>query len=182
MIKDTTNKIKLFLNFSARRCFFAFLLFLFAFPLALLPATAEDMVIKAGISLDKVPKELYGTWRVSSKLVSTNNEVLFKKNTVDLWNLSRAGNVITLDNPFSGAHASIMVNEVSNKLIKFQKVGPWNNSQKLTDVVELTLGKETFTGVNYLKLDTIDENGHVTESSKATYNLSGEKITGDSIK
>ena len=143
---------------------------------------AADMVLKAGVSIDKVPKELYGTWRVSSKRVSTSDEGLFKENTVDLWNLSRAGNVITLDNPFSGAHASISVNEVSDKAIKFEKVGAWDNSQKLTDVVELTLGKETFTGVNYLKLDTLDANGHITESAKATYKLTGEKISGAAIK
>lgn len=142
----------------------------------------ETYTLKAGISLDKVPKEFYGTWRVSSSLVSTNREGLFKPNTTDIWNLSRAGNVITLDNPFSGAHASISVSAIDNKTIKFAKIGAWDNSQKLTDVVELTLNKETFTGVNYLKLDTIDDTGHVTDSAKATYNLRGEKIAGDSIK
>lgn len=144
---------------------------------------AEGTLLKTGISIDKVPKEFYGTWRVSSKLVSTNSESLYKESSVDLWNLSRVGNVITLDNPFSGAKASITVNEVNNKSVKFNKIGNYDNNKKLTDTVQLTLGQDTFTGVNYLKLDTIsEEDGHVIKSEIATYKLEGEKISGAGIK
>jgi len=143
---------------------------------------AGETVLKVGISIDKVPKELYGTWRVTSKLVSSNNQEIFKPDSVDLWNLSRSNNVITLDNPFSGAHASIILDEVSDKVIKFKKIGDYDN-KKLTDTVQLILSKETFTGVNYLKLDTISEvDGHVIKSENATYRLTGEKISGASIK
>ena len=143
---------------------------------------AGETVLKVGISIDKVPKELYGTWRVTSKLVSSNNQEIFKPDSVDLWNLSRSNNVITLDNPFSGAHASIILDEVTDKVIKFKKIGDYDN-KKLTDTVQLILSKETFTGVNYLKLDTISEvDGHVIKSENATYRLTGEKISGASIK
>jgi hypothetical protein len=140
----------------------------------------ETYTLKAGVSIDKVPKEFFGTWRVSSKLVSTNNSEIFKKNSVDLWNLSRSNNVIKLDNPFSGANASIIVDEVKGKLIIFKKTGDFN-SKKLTDTVQLTLDSETFTGINNLKLDTISD-GHVVKSETATYKLTGEKISGASIK
>lgn len=145
-----------------------------------LTAFAQDTVLNVGISIDKVPQELYGNWRVKSQLISTNSEELFKQNCVDLWNLSRVGNVLTLDNPFSGAHASIIVNEINGKLIKFQKIGDYDE-KKLTDTVQLNLGKETFTGINNLKFDTIS-NGHVAKTEWATYKLSGEKISGSSIK
>lgn len=142
----------------------------------------EAYTLKAGISIDKVPKEFYGTWRVTSKLISSSGEESFKQTSVDLWNLSRTGNVITLENPFSGAHASIIIDEVSDKLIKFKKIGDYD-SKKLTDTVQLNLNKETFTGVNYLKLDTISEvDGHVIKSGNATYRLTGEKISGETIK
>lgn len=142
----------------------------------------QTYTLKTGIAIDKIPKGFYGTWRVTSILVTSTDEGLFKDSCVDLWNLSRVGNVITLDNPFSGAHASITVNEVSDRLIKFSKIGDFDGN-KLTDTVELTLGAETFTGVNYLKLDTISEaDGHVIKTNKATYKLSGEKISGASIK
>lgn len=142
----------------------------------------ETYTLKAGISIDKVPKDLYGTWRVSSKLLTTSNSELYKKNSVDLWNLSRTDNVITLSNPFSGAKASITVSEVSGNSIRFSKIGNFDNN-KLTDTVKLELGKESFTGVNYLKLDTIsDIDGSVLKSESATYALTGEKISGASIK
>lgn len=141
---------------------------------------AKDMVLNAGISIDKVPQELYGNWRVKSQLVSTNSESLFKENCVDLWNLSKVGNVLTLDNPFSGAHASIVINEVEGKVIKFQKIGDYDE-KKLTDTVQLNLGKDTFTGMNTLKFDTVSD-GHVSKTEWATYRLNGEKISGSSIK
>lgn len=143
---------------------------------------ADSYTLKAGVSIDKVPNEFYGTWRVESQLVSTNSDERFKGNNVDLWNLSRAGDVITLDNPFSGAHASIMVDSVNNRTVKFKKIGDYDN-KKLTDTVQLTLGKETFTGVNTIKMDTVSQvDGHVLKTETATYKLKGEKISGSSIK
>lgn len=159
-----------------KKLFLLILMMLLIIPIAF----AKDMVLNAGISIDKVPQELYGNWRVKSQLISTNSEELFKENCVDLWNLSRVGNVLTLDNPFSGAHASIVISEVDGKLIKFQKIGDYDE-KKLTDTVQLNLGTETFTGINNLKFDTIS-NGHVTKTEWATYKLSGEKISGTSVK
>lgn len=175
--KDAKNKIKK----TQRLWILLFTFSFFLFPLLTVFA-AETYVFKAGISLDKIPKEFYGTWRVSSQLVETNTDGIFKEKNVDLWNLSRAGDVITLDNPFSGAKASISVDEVSDRLIRFKKVGNYD-SKKLTDTVQLNLGKETFTGTNNLKLETISEtDGHVLKNQWATYKLTGEKISGASVK
>lgn len=158
-----------------------FLLFTICYSLFTFSVFAQQTVLKAGVSIDKIPKEFYGTWRVTSKLLTANSDTLFKNSSVDLWNLSRANNVITLENPFSGAKASISVDEINGKQIKFKKIGDYDN-KKLTDVVELTLSKETFIGVNKLKLDTISEiDGHVIKSETATYKLSGEKISGTNV-
>lgn len=154
---------------------FCFLLFTFS------SVFAQDKVLQVGISIDKVPKDFYGTWRVTSKIISTNTEGLFKENSTDLWNLSRSGDVITLDNPFSGAKASITLSEVKDRAVKFKKIGD-NDGKKLTDTVQLVLGKDSFKGVNNLKLDTISEDGHVIKTEWAVYGLTGEKISGDSIK
>lgn len=155
---------------------------LFTVHCSLLTAQADTTVLQAGVSISKVPKEFYGTWRVKSKLISANNPDRFKENNIDLWNLSRSGNVITLDNPFSGAHASIMFDEINGNFVKFRKSGNYD-SQKLTDTVELKLSKDTFTGTNYIKLDTISqEDGTVVRCDRATYRLTGEKISGDSVK
>lgn len=143
---------------------------------------SETYTLKAGVSIDKIPKDFYGTWRVSSKLISTNTDGFFKENNVDLWNLSRVGDVITLDNPFSGAHASITVSNVSGRAIKFQKTGDYDE-KKLSDTVQLVLGKDTFKGTNNLKLNTTSEiDGSIIKTQWAIYNLTGEKISGDNVK
>lgn len=158
-----------------------FLLILTMF-LATSCAVAEEMVLKAGVSIDKVPKDLYGTWRVTSKRLSTNSEGIFKNSSVDLWNLSRSGDVITLDNPFSGAKASIVINHIQNRSIKFKKIGDYEG-KKLTDTVQITLEKDTFKGVNNLKLDTFSEvDGGVIQTQWAVYSIFGEKISGETVK
>lgn len=161
---------------------FTLLLLLFTVHCSLLTARAADMVIKGNVSLDKIPKDFYGTWRVSSKILSTNSDGLFKESSVDLWNLYRVDDVITLENPFSGAKASITISNIEGRAIKFKKIGS-EEGKKLTDTVQLVLGKDSFKGVNNLKLDTIsDVDGHVLKTEWAVYSLNGEKISGESVK
>jgi hypothetical protein len=161
---------------------FLSLLIIFVFA-AMASFAEESYTLKSSISvLGNIPKEFYGTWRVSSELVSTNAEGTFKQKNVDLWNLSRHADVITLDNPFSGAKASITIDEVDDKLIKFKKRGDYD-SQKLTDIVQLNLDKETFSGTNTIILETLSNiDKSVIKSERATYKLMGEKISGSGIK
>ena len=63
--------------------------------------------IQAGVSVDKVPKTLFGSWQVEAQLIETNASGTFKPKSTDLWNLSRYGNVLNLENPFTGAKASV---------------------------------------------------------------------------
>ena len=161
---------------------FLSLLIIFVFA-AMASFAEESYTLKSSISvLGNIPKEFYGTWRVSSELVSTNAEGTFKQKNVDLWNLSRHADVITLDNPFSVAKASITIDEVDDKLIKFKKRGDYD-SQKLTDIVQLNLDKETFSGTNTIILETLSNiDKSVIKSERATYKLMGEKISGSGIK
>lgn len=142
------------------------------------PAT----VLKAGVSLEKrVPSALMGTWRVAAVLKNTDSPQNFKQTSVDIWNLSRTDNVISLCNPFTGASASITVNYVNKNTIRFTKTGDYDN-QKLTDSVEITIAGNTFTGLNTLVLRTYSDidNSLLTEK-KAVYVLKGEKISGADI-
>lgn len=146
-------------------------------------AVAEDApVLKAGVSLEKrVPNTLMGTWRVAAALKETDSPQNFKKSSVDIWNLSRTGDVINLSNPFTGASASITVNYVNKNTVKFTKIGDYDN-QKLTDCVEITISGGSFTGVNTLSLVTYsDINNSVVNTKTATYILKGEKISGADI-
>lgn len=145
-------------------------------------ACADDFVLQAGISLeDSVPDAIFGEWRVYSELIYTDSNGRFKKNNVDLWNISRNNSVIILENPFSGAKASISVKEVDGNRVVFEKQGIYDN-QNLNDTVELTVNGDFFTGYNFLILNTISElDGHLLKSQNAKYSLKGEKISGNNV-
>lgn len=144
--------------------------------------SADSYTLKTGISVvENIPKEFFGTWRVSSTLVSTDSESTFKQKSIDFWNLSRTGDVVTLSNPFSGASASIKVEEACYNLIKFNKSGDYD-SKKLTDIVKLNLNKDTFSGENIIILETLSNiDKSVIKTERATYKINGEKISGNSI-
>lgn len=135
--------------------------------------------MQAGISLDEmVPDALFGTWRINSSLQETNARGFFKPNNIDLWNISRSNSVITLDNPFSGAKASISVTEVEGNKVVFEKEGRYDN-KILSDKVELYLDGDKFKGVNYLKLTTISEiDGRIMDTQTAEYSLMGDRVAG----
>ncbi|MBP7211317.1 hypothetical protein KBA27_00625 [bacterium] len=142
---------------------------------------AEGVILQGGVSIDKVPKSLYGEWRVSASLISTNSPYTFKESSLDLWNLSRVGNVVTLENPFNGAKSSITINKAEGNLIKFKKIGNYDG-KILSDVVQLTLSKDRFVGTNYLTIQTLSASKTLLKSERATYKIYGEKIAGSSIK
>lgn len=139
-------------------------------------------VLHAGVSLVKeVPSDLMGTWRVAAALKTTDSPHSFKRTSVDIWNLSRTGDVISLSNPFTGASASINVSYVNKNTIRFTKVGDYDR-QKLTDSVEITINGNTFIGKNTLNLVTYsDSDGSVLNEKRALYMLKGEKISGSSV-
>lgn len=139
-------------------------------------------MLQTGISLDeKVPDMFFGTWRINSKLLETNSKGVFKNDNIDLWNISRANSVITLDNPFSGAKASISIREVEGNKIVFEKEGRYDN-KILSDMVELYLEGDTFKGYNYLKLNTVSEiDGRIMGTQTAKYSLYGDKISGYNV-
>jgi hypothetical protein len=122
-----------------------------------------------------IPRTFYGTWRVvSSKIDSDSN--IFKEKSLDIWNLSRTGNVISLCNPFNGAKAEITIERVEANDIVFTKIGNYGK-KILTDKVELSIDNNSFTGINTIKLDTYSD-GKLIKTETATYKIRGEKIAG----
>ena len=141
---------------------------------------ANAETLKAQISLvENVPSGLFGTWRVAAVLAKTDSPESFRQKSADLWNLSRNGNVMNLNNPFTGASANVAVEFVEGNVVKFTKEGG-TEAQKLTDYVELRLNGDKFTGVNRLTLKTVS-NGQVVNVQRAEYALVGEKISGMSV-
>ncbi len=140
-------------------------------------------VIQAGISkIDMLPDTFFGTWRVVAKVEKTSGKTHFKENTTDIWNLSRQGDVINLNNPFTGASASVKLDYVEGNVIRFTKTGKYDSNVVLVDTVDLKLQGDTFTGTNYLSLETFsDIDNSLIRKDTAVYNLTGEKISGASI-
>jgi hypothetical protein len=131
--------------------------------------------------VESVPPTFWGTWRVKSKLISSDNPVIFKTKSLDIWNISQEGDVIILNNPFSGARGEVTINSVKNKTITFTKKGNYDN-KILTDTVEITIEENYFGGVNRLILETIsDVDGKVLKTETAQYSITGEKIGGQKI-
>ena len=145
-------------------------------------AEENTVTLSTGISLtEAVPADLFGTWRVISKLVATEYPKNFKLSGVDLWNLSKTGDVINLCNPINGAEASVKVEYVKNNTIRFTKEGNYDK-QILTDTVEITLNGNKFTGKNYLSLRTYSPADNSLQNEKsAIYSFRGDKISGTSI-
>lgn len=140
-------------------------------------------VLQAGISkVEALPDSFFGNWRVVAKIDKQSGSVYFKPNTIDFWNLSRVGDVINLNNPFTGASASVKLDYVDGNIIRFTKTGEYDNNKKLTDTVDLKLNGETFTGVNYITLETFSNiDNSLIKKDTAIYILKGEKISGTSI-
>ena len=130
-------------------------------------------------TITKVPQSFYGTWRVVSRRVDTDNPAFFREKSVDLWNLSMSYNVIELCNPFNGAKAEITIDRVESNKVVFSKTGKYDN-KILSDTVEIMLEGGSFSGYDTLKLDTYS-NGKLIKSDMARYSLKGEKIAGESI-
>ena len=142
---------------------------------------AEDLILSTGVSINEIPKAFFGSWRVSAKLVDTNSYGTFKPQSVDLWNLSRVGDKITLSNPFSGANAEISVKTVEGNLVVFSKRAPYDNKD-LTDTVTIRLSGNSFSGINYLTLESYSlVDNHLMKTEHAKYTIKGEKISGESV-
>ena len=139
--------------------------------------------LKAGVSLiGSVPDSFYGNWRVVAKISKQSGNIYFKPVSADLWNLSRTGDVINLNNPFTGASATVKLDYVEGNIIRFTKTGDYDGNKKLTDTVDLKLAGDTFTGVNYITLETFSiHDNSLIKKDTAIYLLKGEKISGTSI-
>lgn len=156
---------------------------IFLIVVLLLGITVSAETLTAGVSkVEMVPNSFYGSWRVIAKIdKQSSNGVYFKPQTVDMWNLSREGDVINLNNPFTGASASVTVDYVDGNIIRFTKTGEYDN-KKLTDTVDLKLNGDTFTGINSLTLETFSiRDKSLIKKDTAMYVLKGEKISGSSI-
>ena len=133
---------------------------------------AEPQKVLTGF-VEAVPVSFYGTWRVSSRLVSSDNSGKFKDSGLDIWNLSRMDNVITLCNVFNGAKAELKIDKADSNYIVFTKSAKYG-TDKLTDTVEIFIEGDTFKGIDTIHIETYNQIKYT-----ARYRISGERISGE---
>lgn len=155
---------------------------LFVMIMFILSSSAEEgYTLSAGVSINDVPKTLFGSWRIIAKLEDSNSYGTFKPQSADMWTLSRVGDIITLSNPFTGATAEITVRAVEGNLVVFSKKAPYDNKM-LTDTVSIRIDKNSFSGINTLTLESFSlVDGHLLKTENARYLIKGEKISGENI-
>ena len=139
-------------------------------------------VLEAGISIDHVPKAIYGSWCVNAKLDSTNAPHTFRPQSIDFWDLSRVGDTLRLNNPYTHANAEVSVQTVEGNLVVFSKRLAYDNNKVLTDTVTLRLEDNKFSGINTLTLEYFSLiDNHLMKTETARYHITGEKIAGDNV-
>ena len=144
--------------------------------------SVQAQVLEAGVSIEEVPKALFGSWRVNAKLDSTNSYQTFRPQSIDFWELSRTGDTVTLNNPFSGANSTISVRTVEGNLVVFSKKADYGQNKVLTDTVHIRIDGNKFSGINTLKLESFSLiDNHLMKTETAQYIIKGEKIAGESI-
>ena len=142
---------------------------------------SAETVLKSGVSLEKLPNAIFGTWQVNAQLDRTSNYSVFKVQTKDVWNLSRSGNVITLEKPFTKARAVVKVNQIEGNVVVFSR-GSTCDNRVLKDTVTIRIEGDKFAGYDDLVYETLSlHDGHVMKRDTAKYLLKGTKISGMSI-
>lgn len=141
--------------------------------------SAYAMLIEGNVSMtDRVPEEMYGSWRVEAICTRTTDKKLFESASVDIWTLTRNGDTVTLTNPLSGARADISVNDVKGKTVKFEKRSFYENEESL-EIPILTLQGDNFTGIDKINIKTF-EKGKLIREDYVEYQVRGTKISGKS--
>ena len=109
----------------------------------LIPSDDETpQIITGSVSLvNNVPTGFFGTWKVVSVQVYSNNPFLFNSMSVDYWKLEKYNNNLTLSNPESGATATVTLEEVKDNTIKFVRTSD-TPYEKVVETPEITLNGE----------------------------------------
>lgn len=137
-------------------------------------------VIEGNVSMsDMVPKEFFGDWRVSSICTKTTNKEYFQSTSLDIWTLSRQGDIITLMNPLSGARAEITVDDVKGKTVKFEKKAVFPDEVSIETPI-LTLQGDNFTGVDRINIKTYKD-GKLQKEDYVEYKVKGTKLSGSPV-
>lgn len=154
----------------------------FLFAITILPANCATL--SGGVSENIINKGFFGTWHVTSKLIETNSSSQMDKLSVHIWNLSGSGNVLILENQFSGARSEIKVDKATNNvdgaLLKFKRIleqGDEGGKIVLTETPEITLKGDIFQGYDTIYIEKYKD-GVLYKKEVVKYKLVGQRMNG----
>ena len=135
-------------------------------------------VISGGISLtDKLPTEIFGSWKVSAIQTYTNNSNKYRYlPSIEYWNIYKNNNVLTLENPQSGARASVTVKEVVNNTVSFTRESKKVDSE-ITETPTITIIGENFFGTDKMVIKNY-KNGELISTDVVEFTIRGQKTGG----
>lgn len=146
----------------------------------ILTLSCNAEVIEGSVAMsDKVPQGFFGDWKVISVCTKSTDKSLYNTKSMDIWTLSRQGDVITLRNPLSGARADITVDDVTGKTVKFEKRSYFPDEESI-EIPILTLQGDNFSGVDKITIRTFKD-GKLIKEDYVEYEVRGTKISGSSI-
>ncbi len=129
--------------------------------------------------MDNLPKELFGSWVVASIQTYTNNRELVAPPSIDYWNIYRSGNVLTLENPQTGAKASVTLDAVKQNTVSFtrKKKTP---TEEVTETPTITISGENFAGKDKMLVKKY-KNNVLVKTDVVEFFISGRKVGGDAV-
>lgn len=137
--------------------------------------------LTGGISAsDRVPSGFFGTWKVVAVRANTTNTEMFAPSSVEIWNLSKINDVITLTNPISGASASITVKDATSDTFTFQRI-TGDGEETVTETAKLILNGTNFTGSDTMVVRT-RKKGMPEKTENVRYTLKAYKVSGSDIR
>ena len=143
-------------------------------------SVARAKTLEGGITLsDKVPKELYGAWKIYAECTQSTNRDYFDSTSVDVWIFSKIEDRILLTNPMSGATASIGVNEVKGNKVKFEKRTDLPDELTVETPI-ITINGENFEGFDRIYIKTT-KNGALVKEDYIEYKVKGTKMSNVSL-
>lgn len=138
-------------------------------------------VLQASVSMeDRLPPEFFGSWKVVSVQTSCSNPMLSAPFSIDIWNLSRVKNVITLNNPQTGAIASVKINEVNKNTVTFTRTST-SETEFVTETPTITINGENFVGTDKIVIKNY-KYGHHVSTDTWTFTVKAKKISGASTQ
>ena len=147
----------------------------------LTPANEKDpQLITGSVSLvENMPEGFFGTWKVLSVQVYSNNPFMFNSTSVDIWKLEKRNNNLILTNPESGATAMVTLKEVQNNTIKFIRTSD-TPYEKVVETPHITLNGENFYGPDTIVINKYQNNTFIGKEV-VQFKVKGIKQSGASI-